>query len=297
VAQRLWEVAIEQHTSKAWAAAYASFATYQSDSLTVYRGLWTAFDLVSMGKGIVISGLGTFLLLFYLKVTPPGGVEIPPQSFKSASMTKRVLVGSSAGFLYTLSLWACAKGAEGLTDCFVFQTTIGGLVGAVTCIPKTNNRPLVLSANSSWSYLSVLFILSQTIGFASNSYTVWEDNVLLFFQATFGFLAAFRCLRQPNPATRTYGVYQSILFTMLGRVAFYSQRCREEQMPDCHTTYFGSSGYPAFVQNIIPLGIAVLLPMIVKRYLSAHTYRVSLIKTRLYGVRSLPFCSTRWSGP
>ncbi len=37
-----------------------------------------------------------------------------------------------------------------------------------------------------WGWLAVVFTVSQSVGFASNSYTIWEDSILLFFLGTFG---------------------------------------------------------------------------------------------------------------
>ena len=232
-----------------------------------------------MSEGVVISSSGVLLMFFYMKVWSQSDTDLLGQSCRFATITIRVIIGSLIGFLYFLSFSARIRGPESLIDALIIQTTVGSLTGAFTCIPVSAIRFQVLLPDSIWSCLSILFIVSQTIGFASNSYTVWEDSILFFFQATIGFTAAFRCLRQSDPATRTYGIYQSIAFIMLGRVAFYSQRCREEQMPYCHTTYFGTSGNLAVS---VPVDIAIILPMIAKRYLLSHTNRSSLMNPRFH---------------
>lgn len=165
VAEKLWEIAVEQETPEAWTAAYSSFATDQSESLKLYRALWTAFDLVRMGRGIAISGSGVLLLLLYLKLISRGASKIPrPLYF--AALSKRAFAGSAAGILYTLILWPFATGLEGFVDDFVFHTAFGGIVVTFMYILQTRNRFLVQWGRSSWTHLSILFVLGQTVGFA-----------------------------------------------------------------------------------------------------------------------------------
>ncbi|MCQ8811496.1 hypothetical protein NQU36_26150, partial [Escherichia coli] len=81
--------------------------------------------------------------------------------------------------------------------------TIGGLLGVlyVEIISRTQlSNPLPKTV---WGWLALVFAVSQSIGFASNSYTIWEDSILLFFISTFGLLAAISSLRIETYADRT----------------------------------------------------------------------------------------------
>jgi phosphatidylinositol glycan class O len=110
--------------------------------------------------------------------------------------------------------------------------------------------------------------VSQSIGFASNSYTIWEDEILLFFLSTFGVVAGASSMRQKSTADRVLGVYHSILFVILGRVASFSRLCREEQMPFCRSTYYASttSSTSAPWQLVIPLLVTLILPAVVRSF-------------------------------
>jgi phosphatidylinositol glycan class O len=120
-----------------------------------------------------------------------------------------------------------------------------------------------------WGWMAVVFTLSQSIGFASNSYTIWEDSILLFFLTTFGVTSAVYALRLPNLADRYLSIYHSLLFVALGRLASLSKLCREEQMPYCTSTYYASatSSTSAPWQLAIPFLVFLVLPSIVKAYL------------------------------
>jgi phosphatidylinositol glycan class O len=114
----------------------------------------------------------------------------------------------------------------------------------------------------------VIFTTSQSIGFASNSYTIWEDEILLFFVTSFGVIAVITSLRQPTMADRFLGCYQSILFVFFARLASFSRLCREEQMPFCRSTYYASanSSTSATWQLCIPFAVTLILPSIIKSY-------------------------------
>jgi GPI ethanolamine phosphate transferase 3 subunit O len=173
-AQKLWEVAVKQQSSNAWAAAHDSFSSYQSESLPVYRELWTSFDMVSMGKGILVTGLSVVVLLLFAKVMLQGDVKLQPECLEFSGMSTSISLGSSAGFICSLSLRSTATESEGLIDAFVFQTALGGIIGVLIYLMKSNTGRVSLLATGTyiWPGLSILFVLSQTIGYASNSYTI-----------------------------------------------------------------------------------------------------------------------------
>ncbi|OAA66007.1 phosphoethanolamine n-phosphodiesterase [Niveomyces insectorum RCEF 264] len=125
-----------------------------------------------------------------------------------------------------------------------------------------------LLPSSVWGWLAVVVTLAPSAGFASNSYTIWEDRILLFFLATFGFVAALASLRLARPADRALGVYHAVVFVLVGRVAALSTLCREEQMPYCTSTYYASatSSTSAPWQLVIPFAVALVLPSLVRAF-------------------------------
>lgn len=119
-----------------------------------------------------------------------------------------------------------------------------------------------------WGWLATVFVVSQSIGFASNSFTIWEDSQLLFLITTFGVATAISSVRIQVRSDRVLGIYHSVLFVLLGWLASFSKLCREEQMPYCRSTYYASatSSTSAPWQLVIPLVLAIGLPSIIKSY-------------------------------
>lgn len=131
-----------------------------------------------------------------------------------------------------------------------------------------------------WSWMAVFFTVALSAGFAANSFTIWEDEILLFFLATVGFLFFLSSMRLEDVVDRTWGCYHSALFTILTRVASLSRLCREEQMPYCVSTYYASaaSSTSAAWQLSIPLAMALILPSIIKQYyVNTRSYHHSAV--------------------
>ncbi|PGH17237.1 hypothetical protein AJ80_04879 [Polytolypa hystricis UAMH7299] len=259
-------------------AVYDSYREYQRDTLSVCRNLWARFDIPSMIQGILILFASIILLVLYARGIRGDRTEL------SFPTLRRIGLGSSSGLLVGLVLNGIGVVESQWIDSSVLGTVIGGIFGAATTIlwlPDRISSPLPTTL---WGWLSVIFTISQSIGFASNSYTIWEDEILLFFLTTFGVLAAFSSARQKRTEDRVLGLYHSIVFIVLGRLASFSRLCREEQMPFCRSTYYASatSSTSALWQLMIPFVLALVLPSVIRSY-----YR---------GTRSYEGSATFWIG-
>ena len=176
-------------------------------------------------------------------------------------------MGSLLGVALCPAIWVMNQ-SENVLDFGLAVGSISGLLG----VWYQDMRRRMSFANplptTIWGWLAVIFTVSQSIGFASNSYTIWEDSILLFFVATFGVASTFSSLRLENAADRALGIYHSVAFIVLGWAASFSKLCREEQMPYCRSTYYASatSSTSAPWQVIIPFIVAAVLPAIVKSF-------------------------------
>lgn len=241
---------------------YEAYREYQRDTLSVCRGLWARFDVTSMAAGIAILFVGVILLVFYARGLKTDRTEL------TLPLLTRIGVGLGLGAAVGLT-----SGLVGLVETPVLEqmalvAAVGSILGALSTIlsiPKIVTSPL---PNSLWGWLAVFFTVSQSIGYASNSYTIWEDEIMLFFLTTFGVLAGVSSMRQKSTSDRVLGVYHSILFIALGRLASFSRLCREEQMPFCRSTYYSSatSSTSAPWQLIIPFLLSLFLPAVVRSF-------------------------------
>lgn len=290
----LWnraEAAVTGSKRPDWPAVYTAFSTYQEETLALCKSLWARFDLVSMALGVGIMALGVLVLLVYvsredddddaivddleldfaeqkleLEESKADAVETPYQGLDNR-LVRAAMFGALPGvvggvlraFLSGTGDYYRGAGFAALTS---LATVSAALFGAGKML-----RDLLPSSFFGW--LSVLFTVSQSAGFASNSFTIWEDSILLFFTTTFGVASALYSLRLPSLADRYMAIYHSVLFVLLGRLASYSKLCREEQMPYCTSTYYASatSSTSAGWQLAIPFTVFFILPSIVKAYL------------------------------
>ena len=264
-ASRHWLKALTGSTEqKEFKVVFEMFTAYQKDTLRLYRSLWARFDVISMVEGIAISFVAVCVLGFYARSAARHGVEYIPiylHQIGKYSVAGAMLCGTVK--IVDPSLVVMDTVLQGLV--------LGGVVGfgvAVTMtgtVFKCHNLPI---PSSVWGWLSVIFTLLQAIGFASNSYTIWEDEILLCFLSTFGIVALASSFRQNSAAVRSAGIAHSVLFLVLARIASLSRLCREEQMPHCKSTYYASSSSSTSApwQLLIPLFLAITLPLIIKLY-------------------------------
>ncbi|ODH52621.1 hypothetical protein GX48_01106 [Paracoccidioides brasiliensis] len=265
-AEQEWADVSQHHDSyrdrSALQDAYNLYREYQRDTLRVCRGLWARFDVPSMIQGILILFAGVVLLVFYARGIRGDRTDL------SFPTLRRIGVGSGLGILGGMISTGVRIVPLSRVEALVLGIAVGGIfaVGSTFLyLPKRIASPL---PSSLWAWLAVLFTVSQSIGFASNSYTIWEDEILLFFLTTFGVVSALSSIGQKRMEDRVLGLYHSIVFILLGRVASLSRLCREEQMPFCVSTYYASSASStsAWWQLFIPFLLALILPSVIRSY-------------------------------
>ncbi|PQE21583.1 GPI ethanolamine phosphate transferase protein [Rutstroemia sp. NJR-2017a WRK4] len=291
----LWAKAEQASTARLTKSAdvYHAFSEFQGETLRICRDLWARFDVPSMILGITILAGGVLALLLYANSNAEDGKAVEDQDLDeaeakleleairkgekavgevevNAGLLSWTYISTLVGATVAAGLWTMrAELSESVSETHIvdFATAgaaVGGLLGALKSLLKLGN-PLPTTL---WGWMAVIFTLSQSIGFASNSYTIWEDSILLFFISTFGVAGVASSLRQANKRDRTLGVYHSLVFIGLAWVASFSKLCREEQMPYCKSTYYASatSSTSAPWQLLIPFTMAFVLPSFIKSY-------------------------------
>lgn len=260
-AEHNWQK-IPKSDSAALRSVYDSYRQYQRNTLQICRGLWAHFDVPSMIQGIAILFAGLALLVVYARGIKADRTDLTRPLLKLAGAGS----GFGAAFGGLLSLL-------GIIDMPVAESSalfaaFGSILGASWSIFETPKQLSLPLPNSLWGWLSFIFTVSQSIGFASNSYTIWEDEILLFFLSTFGVVAGVSSMRQKTTADRVLGMYHSILFVILGRIASLSRLCREEQMPFCRSTYYASatSSTSAPWQLGVPFLVTLIIPSVIKGF-------------------------------
>lgn len=259
-----WKTASKSFTSESPSvrASYNLYRQYQRHTLNVCRALWTRFDLPSMIQGVVILFCGIVLLVFYAHSLKTDRTELTP------NLLSLVGVGSGVGAVAGLALAFFGLTEMSIVDICALLATAGSMIGGSLAIFKKPANLTFPLPNGMWGWLAFFFTVSQSIGFASNSYTIWEDEILLFFLTTFGVCAGVSSMRQKATTDRILGLYHSSLFVILGRLASFSRLCREEQMPFCRSTYYASStsSVSAPWQLAIPFMVTLVLPSVIRSF-------------------------------
>jgi phosphatidylinositol glycan class O len=292
------ELVDQTRKSQKWAPLYTAYTAYQVETLKIYKDLWARFDVPNMILGIAVMAFGVVVLLLYAsrdededfavlddveldfaeKTLELQGASADAEVASYKTLTKSLV---KSGGLSGLAIGLVSYTVVALTGSSEWlragAATALGSMAAVTVTLLTSGGKSFLNflPDNFWGWLSIIFAASQSIGFASNSYTIWEDSISLFFLTTFGITSAVAALRRPTVHERAMGLYHSLLFVVLSRLVSFSKLCREEQMPYCTSTYYASanSSTSAPWQLMVPFAVFLILPSVIKTYLqSSRSY-------------------------
>ncbi|OAA71329.1 Alkaline phosphatase-like, alpha/beta/alpha [Cordyceps fumosorosea ARSEF 2679] len=317
----LWTAATERSLSGR--SLYDALSAYQERNLEVCKSLWARFDVPRMGMGVFVTAIGLLVLVMYSSRTADDEYVVlnNPELDYAEKQLEQIAASEDDQeepehpdqfFHRNLLRWATdvrvILAIAALTAAAVFRgqpldrlaTVVATIMIARTgtALHQYGKTLRNLLPNTFWGWLAVIFTVSHSIGFASNSYTIWEDTILLFFITTFGVAALVSSFRiESSRVDRYMGIYHSVVFIVLGRVASYSKLCREEQMPYCQTTYYNSSSSStsALWQLTLPFLAFLGLPALVKSFLVptrsyeglaptwiGYVFRFSLLLSALY---------------
>lgn len=261
-ATRSWDDLVgNKQLESPWEGVSQTFRDYQVQTLSVCRDLWARFNMVSIVEGIIVLVLNLIIVAIYARCIGPQTPDL------NATLFVRGLIGMLVGGISGIII-ALIVPAAGMIRSLCF-------LAALTCcitiyfnlwtLRKTFLSPMPDSFGG-WMLLIIIALLSASFG--SNSYTVGEENSLLFFLTSFGVFALAASVGLTNPSDRLVGSFHSILFVLLIRLASYSQLCREEQMPLCKSTFYPSTGGSATWHLLVPFVISAVLPTMYKAHYS-----------------------------
>ncbi|KAF4554032.1 Type I phosphodiesterase / nucleotide pyrophosphatase-like protein 2 [Elsinoe fawcettii] len=254
-----------------WRTAYDVFTDYQKENLQVCRDLWARFDNVSIFHGIQVLAASFVALLIFAR-----GLDGERPAAAAALLIRGGIGGAGGGLLgyITYSILGFS-----LITTVVDFTAMGSLVGIATVFYSFRDKIRLLN-HTFWGWFSSITVLLLCAGFAANSFTIWEDDILLFFLITFGILMGLASLKRTDPMDRFLGVTQSACFIVFTRASSFPRLCREEQMPYCKSTYYASatSSTSSWWQLLIPFVVSALLPSAIRDFfLRSQNYHGSAV--------------------
>ncbi|ODV79788.1 uncharacterized protein CANTADRAFT_21076 [Suhomyces tanzawaensis NRRL Y-17324] len=261
------DYSVNSENKKQWEHLIQSAKDYQYESLEECKRLWARFDLKMISFGIIIIFLSLTFTLTYARSIP--SVRVLTMSFEFIGS---VIAMSLLGLVLSFSMFVVLKPTDfNLKRCLGLGASLGIIIGFWAPIMDRFSlnwlwhqvRDFFIYNFNSWSFLGLIFVSLHCLIFASNSYVVWEDQMVLFLIITFGFCCIFGSLVNTSlPRTqRILCILHAITFTVLSRVASSITLCREEQRPYCEPT-FKSSWWSIVLLHVS----SYTLPTIVKSF-------------------------------
>lgn len=239
---------------------------YQISSLEHCKSMWARFDLNLISVGIIILSLSLTLLMTYSRSIP--SVRVLTMSFEFiGSIVAMILLGLVLSF----SVFFVFRPHIALNKCLSVGVAFGITIGfwapimdrfSVDWICQQTKDFFIYNFNF-WSFLGMSFAVLHALVFASNSYVVWEDKMILFFVLTFGFSCFFLCITNIHQLKykKIMGILHSITFIILSRLVSMINVCREEQHPYCKVT-FRMTWWSVLLLYVI----AIIIPLIISSF-------------------------------
>ncbi|WWD16671.1 hypothetical protein CI109_101101 [Kwoniella shandongensis] len=225
------------------------------EALRHLRALWAQFSVPLIFVGSLILGLSVLTLIaLYIGVRNNGAkwdvyARLALETAAMASGVIASVVGTVAG-IYT------AKPLVAIKTFIVVSAIVSEIVLIAPLFVQS--RISLLSSFSINRAIGPLLLFAHSISFASNSFVMWEDRLVLFLITTVPVIYFIKALSAPTANMRLKIIFLSIAYAILVRLIATVTICREEQQPYCRVTFYSGNTptAPAWaLVAIIPLAL------------------------------------------
>ncbi|EUC64107.1 GPI ethanolamine phosphate transferase [Rhizoctonia solani AG-3 Rhs1AP] len=130
--------------------------------------------------------------------------------------------------------------------------------------------PNLIARHSRKISLGAIVLIMHAAGFASNSFVMWEDRIVLYLFMTLLVPLTLSGINAPTAHLRKRILGFGALAAICVRLMASSTVCREEQQPYCHVTFYASAGASAapIWALLLAFPAAWFLPTAVRRVLA-----------------------------
>ncbi|KAK9894711.1 hypothetical protein P389DRAFT_212446 [Cystobasidium minutum MCA 4210] len=229
--------------SKNDAEAFLAYRAFTYATLRSARSIWARFNPVAMlaGLAVLLGSLGALGRMYKLSKSEGGLWKTGAVRLALARGIVGMVVGIPAGLVISPFLQIFKLDHLDTLQLSVLSGCLSGELGIMTYRqdrPDTAPNPVrLLEQRLAWLLLAL-----HTASFASNSYILWEDWVVLYLGQIQPALLLLRAATAVDPNLRTRIIKMSLLSLCINRLISISTVCREEQHPYCHATFYGNSG-------------------------------------------------------
>ncbi|RVX71117.1 hypothetical protein B0A52_03483 [Exophiala mesophila] len=238
--------ALKARTNRQHKDSYHHLSRWQREAVSMYRKLWANFNLSDMVLGVGVSAGALILLASTSGLSSDDTITSTTKTLRFAALGS--FVGCGAG----VALAKLSPRTFTLLTGIIFGISAGGVISAA--LPTfVHHFKTSFTFPSVWGGMAFVFVISQSAGFASNSYTIHEDTILLFFLSSFGLVSLMSSLRQASKVDRILASYHSSAVLSIGLAfriglvlvaAFWSIEAAEA------TGWLGSTFSPSALKTI-----------------------------------------------
>ncbi|OCF39604.1 phosphatidylinositol glycan, class O [Kwoniella heveanensis CBS 569] len=246
---------IELEASQAQYQSIVTHRHYALEALRHLRALWAQFSLPLILIGSLILGLSALALVaLYVGVRNNGTTwdvyaRLALETAVAASGVAGSVAGTFAG-IYTAKPDVAIK-------TFIVVAALASEVVLIFPLFVKISVPNTFSINR---YIGPILLIAHSVSFASNSFIMWEDRVVLFLLTTIPAVYMIKALSAPTADMRIKIIFLSIAYAIIIRLIGTITICREEQQPYCRVTFFSglTPTAPRWVLiAIIPLALQI----------------------------------------
>ncbi|CAD6569487.1 MAG: mannose-ethanolamine phosphotransferase gpi13 [Cyphobasidiales sp. Tagirdzhanova-0007] len=272
----LYEKAKNTHDQQ---EAFLLHRNFTYTTLQKTRSIWARFSPILMTAGLVTL-VGSLMVLIRLYLLSRNNGSLWKTGNTRLALSRGLIglaIGTAIGsFLSIAQILFDIYIMEGLQEITFFACATAELAVITFRSPRrqdTSAPNMLLSSDATWLGIAILVLHSAI--FASNSYTMWEDSIVLFMIQVPPLWLAAQAFLAPNKRLRNRIAGFSVLFMAINRLIGFSTVCREEQHPYCTATFYGSSGTSVASPSAIiaSTNLAISFPNIVGIYLDISKSR------------------------
>ncbi|OAX40004.1 hypothetical protein K503DRAFT_768974 [Rhizopogon vinicolor AM-OR11-026] len=234
-------------------------------ALSACRVLWAQFNVLLMGAGLAVIGLSIVAgWTLYSKLRDVGDDEwekwVDEEVLWSFSTSA---VGLGLGYIMHIMMHEYLDGVA-MHQTMLFTASISSSIAVAAA-----TRPTITFKSIKALRSLPIFLILHTLCFASNSFTVWEDRIVLFFLISSVVPSIIIGFTAPTSRLRYRILGFSALFAGCARLMAMSTVCREEQHPYCTVTFYASesSSAPPITALLLALPVAIAVPRAIRRIL------------------------------
>jgi phosphatidylinositol glycan class O len=246
-----------------------SFLAHRMSSLEALdrlRALWAEFSIPFISLGLAILGLNLPVLFgLYTGIKNNSTAwDLYVRLALETAVVAGALVGGVAGIVTAVVTARFTLGLQIGFACYA----LGAEVTLIVPLLFNSPRPSLAFITLERAIGPIIMVL-HAVSFASNSFLIWEERIIIFFFANIMFVYLVKSFTAPISTMRWKIIGLSLLAALLVRLAGAITVCREEQQPYCRVTFFSGLTPTAPIWVLVSfIPIATQIPRLIAYVLS-----------------------------